>query len=125
MSETWDDYYSSDPTATADTSVTETPVVDTAVTSDLDSAAVADDWSSWNAESSQEWSGYAETSFDAGTTALEQGDTEGAAYEFNIASNESSVADNYGATGDDYAATADSYTAEAASTAELDSYDGS
>ena len=124
MSETWDDYYSSDPAATA-TAEADTPVVDTAVTSALDSASVADDWSSWNAGSAQDWDDSARSSFDAGTSALEQGDTQGAAYEFNQASNESSVADDYAGTADDYAATADSYTAEAASTAEYDSYDGS
>jgi hypothetical protein len=120
MSETWDDYYGTD--ATADTG-TDTSVIDPTVTSDLESASVADDWSSWNAESADDWSTSAESSFDAGTTALEQGDAQGAAYEFNIADNDATQADNYGSTADDYAATADSYTEEAATTAADDSYD--
>jgi hypothetical protein len=120
MSETWDTYYQDDAASVS----TAEPEVDTAVTSDLDSAAVADDWSSWNESTADENATYSSNDYDAGVNALAEGDTQGAEYDFNIASNEADVADSHAATADDYATTADQYTAEAESTETYDSGDG-
>lgn len=116
MSETWDTYYQDDAASVS----TAEPDVDTAVTSDLDSAAVADDWSSWNESTADENATYSSNDYDAGVNALAEGDAQGAEYDFNVASNEADVADAHAATAGDYATTADQYTTEAETT---ESYD--
>ena len=119
MTETgWDEYLQDDASVPA-----QATEVDTAVTSALDSAEVADSWSDWNAETADDYATSAATNLDAGTTALEQGDYSGAAYDFNQADQQGAVADASAATADDYAATADSYTGVAESTEAYDSYE--
>lgn len=144
MSETWDDYTSTDTTPEVDAldssaAITEADATanfdsfDNVITgegdvaTDLDSAAGAQDWSNWNSASADDWSNSADSYNDAGLTALDSGDTETAQYDFDNASNYADQASDYASTASDYQDTADSYVDDASATAATDdsSYDGS
>ena len=144
MSETWDDYTSSDTTPEVDaldSSAALTEADSTAnfdafdnvitgegdVSSDLDSAASAQDWSDWNSASADDWSNSADSYTDAGVTALESGDTQSAQDDFDNASSYADQASNYEQTASASQDTADSYVQDPSDTAASydDSYDGS
>jgi len=116
MSETWDDYSTTDLSNAADAVADVSPVAST----ELDSAAVAQDWSNWNAESAGDWSESAASSDYAGDLALSQGDLEGAQYNYEHADSYADTASDYATTASDYQSTTDSYVDTAADTYSYD-----
>ena len=104
MSETWDDYTSTDTSAEVsalDSSAVETEAASEAnfesfddvitgtgdVGTDLDNAASNAAWSNWNEASASEWSDSADSYQSAGLDALASGDYESAQTDFADAAN--------------------------------------
>ena len=138
MSETWDDYTSSDTSAEVsalDSSALDTETTGDAnfqdwdniitgtgdVSTDLGNAASNDDWANWNASSASDWSNSADSYESAGLDALNSGDYESAQTDFADAQNYADGASNYADTASDYADTADSWAQQASDDAS--SYD--
>ncbi len=134
MSETWDDYTSTETSTdtSAEVSALDSSAAETESANDASVLIVRrshhrhrrrrdrpeqrrhQDWADWNAASADEWSASADSYNNAGVDRAQSGDSESAQTDFANAANYADGASNYADTASGYADTADSWVQQAA-----------